>query len=134
MRILSFNANGIRSAANKGFLQWLKQQNADVVCLQETKAQPGDLAGDATFAPKGWHCFFNSAQKKGYAGVALFSREKPDDILTTLGAREFDDEGRYLEARFGQRPLRPGEAALLLKDLKHATEALRQQAPRARAS
>jgi exodeoxyribonuclease-3 len=102
VRIVTLNANGIRSAARKGLYDWLPAQKADFVCLQETKAQPGDLEGDATFAPRGWHCFFNSAQKKGYAGVALFSRVQPDEVVTTLGAREFDQEGRYLEARFGK--------------------------------
>ena len=102
MRIISLNCNGIRSAANKGLFQWLAKQKADVLCLQETKAQPEDLEKErAVFFPKGWHAHFNSAKKKGYAGVALYSREKPDAVHDTLGAKEFDDEGRYLEARFG---------------------------------
>lgn len=100
MRIISLNCNGLRSAAKKGFFDWLATTGADVVCLQETKAQPEDLA-DALFHPAGWHVAFRSAQKKGYAGVAIYSRRKPDALLDTLGASEFDDEGRYLEARFG---------------------------------
>ncbi|HUR39544.1 MAG TPA: exodeoxyribonuclease III, partial [Verrucomicrobiae bacterium] len=73
---------------------------ADFLCLQETKAQPADLEDHReTFYPAGWHAHFNSAQKKGYAGVAIYSRSKPDQVLTTLGAKEFDDEGRYLELR-----------------------------------
>ena len=100
MRIISLNCNGLRSAAKKGFFDWLATTEADVVCLQETKAQPADLA-DALFHPAGWHVSFCSAQKKGYAGVAIYARQKPDAVLDTLGAREFDDEGRYLEARFG---------------------------------
>ena len=66
-RIISLNCNGIRSAAKKGLFDWLEQQNADVLCLQETKAQPDDLAGLDTFAPKGWHAHFNSALRKGYS-------------------------------------------------------------------
>ena len=102
MRIISLNTNGIRSAARKGLFDWLPKQKTDFLCIQETKAQPGDLAGDMQFAPRGWHVFFNSAQKKGYAGVALYAREKPDDVLATLGAAEFDAEGRYLELRYGR--------------------------------
>jgi exodeoxyribonuclease III len=102
VRIITLNCNGIRSAARKGLFDWLPKQKADLLCLQETKAQPADLDGDGTYFPKNWHTHFNSAQKKGYAGVALYSREKPDAVLTELGAREFDDEGRYLELRFGK--------------------------------
>ena len=100
MRIVSLNTNGLRSAAKKGFFDWLATSAADVACIQETKAQPQDLA-EALFHPAGWHVAFRSAQKKGYAGVAIYSRAKPDALLDTLGAPEFDDEGRYLEARFG---------------------------------
>jgi len=102
MRIISLNANGLRSAASKGLFDWLPAQKADFLCLQETKCLPADLEGDACYAPRGWHSFFNSAQKKGYAGVALYSRRQPDEVRTTLGVREFDDEGRYLELRFGR--------------------------------
>ena len=101
MRVITLNCNGIRSAARKGVFGWLARQKADIVCLQETKAQPADLDGDATYFPKGWHPHFASALKKGYAGVALYSRRAPDAVLSTLGAPEFDAEGRYLEARFG---------------------------------
>jgi exodeoxyribonuclease-3 len=102
MRIITLNCNGIRSAARKGLFDWLPQQNADVLCLQEIKAQMSDLEGDETFAPLGWHAHFNHAQKKGYAGTGLFSKREPDEVLDRLGAAEFDDEGRYLELRFGQ--------------------------------
>lgn len=102
MRIISFNANGIRSAANKGFLEWLKHQNADVVCLQETKAQEDQLT-DPMFRPDGHHCFYRDATtKKGYSGVAIYARKEPDEVLTKLGRPSFDDEGRYIEARFGK--------------------------------
>jgi len=101
LRIISINTNGIRSAAKKGVFAWLAQQNADYVCIQETKAQPEDLHGDPTFSPPGLHTHFFSAQKKGYAGVAVYAKNKPDAVLNTLGEKEFDDEGRYLEVRSG---------------------------------
>jgi exodeoxyribonuclease-3 len=100
MRIISFNANGIRSASNKGFFGWLEAQQADIVCLQETKAQEHQLA-DPCFRPLG-HCYYRDAiTKKGYSGVAIYSRREPDEVRTALGWAPFDDEGRYLEARFG---------------------------------
>ena len=102
MRVITLNANGIRSAARKGLFDWLPQQNADLVCLQETKAQPADLEDDPMFRPEGWWVHFQSALRKGYSGVALYSRRKPDTVLTSLGAQEFDDEGRYVEMRFGE--------------------------------
>ena len=101
MRIISFNANGIRSAANKGFFDWLDAQKADVVCLQETKSQEDQLS-DPRFRPDGHHCFYRDAStKKGYSGVAIYSRREPDEVRTALGWPEFDEEGRYIEARFG---------------------------------
>lgn len=101
MRIISINTNGIRSAAKKGFFDWLAGTDADYVCIQETKAHPEDLDGDPTFAPPNLHSHFFSAQKKGYAGVAIYAKHRPDAVLSTLGAKEFDDEGRYLEVRRG---------------------------------
>ena len=100
MRIITLNTNGLRSAAKKGFFDYLESSGADAVCIQETKAQEADLT-DALFHPAGWHVAFNSAVKKGYAGVAIYSRKKPEQLLSKLGYQEFDDEGRYLEARFG---------------------------------
>jgi len=101
LRIISLNANGIRSAARKGLFDWLPGQKADFLCVQEIKAQMTDLQGDEMFSPKGWHAHFSYAQKKGYAGVAIFAKKQPDMILDKLGAAEFDDEGRYLEVRYG---------------------------------
>ncbi|MGQ0697449.1 MAG: exodeoxyribonuclease III [Panacagrimonas sp.] len=101
MRIITLNCNGIRSAASKGLFDWLPLQSADVLCLQETKAQPADLEKLPQFSPEGWAIRLNSAQKKGYAGVAIYSRREPDVVLDKLGVPEFDDEGRYLEFRFG---------------------------------
>lgn len=101
MRIISFNANGIRSAASKGFFDWLAGQNADTLCVQETKAQEHQLS-DALFRPAGYNVFFRDAStKKGYSGVAIYCRRQPDKIITGLGWPPFDDEGRYIEASFG---------------------------------
>jgi exodeoxyribonuclease-3 len=99
MRIITLNANGIRSAARKGFFEWLPAQDADVVCIQETKAQVDQLT-DPTFRPHGYHCHYFDAEKKGYSGVAIYSRQKPQDVITGFGSREFDAEGRYIEAQF----------------------------------
>jgi exodeoxyribonuclease-3 len=101
MRIISFNANGIRSAASKGFFDWLRGQGADVTCIQETKAQEGQLT-DPMFKPDGHHCFYKDATtRKGYSGVAIYSRREPDEVRSELGLASFDDEGRYIEARYG---------------------------------
>ena len=101
MRIISLNANGIRSAARKGFFDWLEKQNADVLCLQETKARVEQL-DDPVFKPEGYHhCFHDARCKKGYSGVAIYSRQKPDEVLTSLDYEDFDCEGRYIEARYG---------------------------------
>jgi exodeoxyribonuclease-3 len=101
MRILSFNANGLRSAASKGFFDWFAQRDVDVLCLQETKAQEHQLVGKQ-FLPKGYKAWFRDAStKKGYSGVAIYSRREPDEVITSLGNPAFDDEGRYIEARFG---------------------------------
>jgi len=99
MRIITLNANGIRSAARRGFYAWLEMQGADVVCVQETKAQRDQL-GDPHFCPQGYHCYYYDAEKKGYSGVAIYSRVKPQNVVTGYGSREFDTEGRYIEAQF----------------------------------
>ena len=99
-RVISLNANGIRAAARKGFFDWMKQQDADVVCIQETKAQVHQL-GDEIFSPVGYHCYYEDAVKKGYSGVAIFTRHKPKKVVRGYGDQEFDDEGRYLEVQLG---------------------------------
>jgi exodeoxyribonuclease-3 len=99
MRILTLNCNGIRSAAAKGLFDWLPSQDADVVCLQETKAQEHQL-GDGAFRPRGMHCWYFDAERKGYSGVAVFSKEKPRRAIRGFGVAEFDREGRYLELQF----------------------------------
>jgi len=100
-RIISFNANGLRSAAGKGFFDWFRAQDADVLCVQETKAQAEQLA-DPKLRPEGYHAYFRDAiTKKGYSGVGIYSRREPDEVRTDMGWSPFDDEGRYIEARFG---------------------------------
>jgi len=101
MRVITLNVNGIRSAAKKGLIRWLAAQRADVVCLQEMKAQESDL-DDGLHVPKGYMPFYALAEKKGYSGVALYSRRAPDEVIRGFGTHEFDSEGRYLEARFGK--------------------------------
>ncbi len=99
MRVITLNVNGIRAAARKGLFEWLPAQNADLICLQETKAQIHQLE-DPVFTPAGYHCEYFDALKKGYSGVALFSRHAPKKIIRGFGSAEFDPEGRYLEMQF----------------------------------
>ena len=98
-RIITLNVNGIRSAAKKGFFKWLADQNADVICLQEIKAEVAQL-DDPLFWPEGYHCQYYSAQKKGYSGVALYSKEKPLTVQLGLAHDLFDAEGRAVQAQF----------------------------------
>jgi exodeoxyribonuclease-3 len=100
MRVITLNVNGIRSATAKGLPAWLAAQDADLVCLQETRAQAEQLR-DPVYHPAGYHCHYLEARKKGYSGVALYSRRQPDRVLCALGWEEADSEGRYLEACFG---------------------------------
>ena len=95
MKIITLNLNGIRSAARKGLYPWLESQNADFVCLQELKAQAKDLADDIR-APKNYLGYFSYAIKKGYSGVGIYSRLKPNKVTTILDIPEIDDEGRYI--------------------------------------
>ena len=101
LRIITLNLNGIRSALAKGFPQWLARRRADVVCLQEVKAQEAYLA-DLALVPRGflghYHC---CSTKKGYSGVAIYSRIKPERVSSGFGSREFDPEGRFLRADYG---------------------------------
>ena len=99
MRIITLNANGIRSAANKGFFTWLARQRADVVCIQETKAQEHQLI-DPQFHPKAYHCYYHDAEKKGYSGTAVYSRLKPNKVIRGIGIDWIDSEGRYLEVQY----------------------------------
>ena len=99
MRVITLNLNGIRAAARKGFYAWLQQQNADVICLQETKAQMAVLQ-DEMFFPSDYHCYYMDAEKKGYSGVGLYCKQEPQDIKMGLGWGIADREGRYLQADF----------------------------------
>ncbi|MEW6314012.1 MAG: exodeoxyribonuclease III [Pseudomonadota bacterium] len=101
LRIITLNLNGIRSAASKGLYPWLAQQHADIVCVQELKAQAADMTAEF-LAPPGYHGYFYYAEKKGYSGVGIYCRSKPDKIIEGLGIAEFDAEGRYLEAQLGK--------------------------------
>jgi exodeoxyribonuclease-3 len=100
MRIITLNLNGIRSAARKGFFKWLPRQRADVICVQELKAQPGDITPDMR-GPGGYQGLFHCAEKKGYSGVGLYWRREPDRVEEGLGDPDIDREGRYLRADFG---------------------------------
>ena len=100
MRIMTFNCNGIRAAARKGFFDWLPQSNVDVVCLQETKAQIEQLS-DPVFHPQEYHCHYYDAEKKGYSGTAIYTRAKPEKISRGLGFEVADTEGRYIQAELG---------------------------------
>ena len=100
-RIVSWNVNGLRACVKKGFLDFLETSGADVVGIQELRAMPDQLVPEAR-EPRGWHAFFSPAVRRGYSGVALFSRTAPDRIETALGIEEYDVEGRLLIARFGR--------------------------------
>jgi exodeoxyribonuclease III len=98
MRIVSLNANGIRAAERKGFFDWILTINPDLVCLQETKAHKNQL--NEKFFPNEYVCEYVEAEKKGYSGVAIFSRKKPRAIITTMNDHIADKEGRYLQFDF----------------------------------
>ncbi len=99
MRVISVNTNGIRAAARKGFFDWLPYQRADFICVQETKAQVDQL-DQPLFHPARYHCSYFDALKKGYAGTAIYSLQKPLQVIRGFGESEFDNEGRYLEYRY----------------------------------
>ena len=109
MKIISLNLNGIRSAANKGVFSWLKTQQADIICMQEIKAQAADLSPEM-LNPEGYFGYFHYAEKKGYSGVGIYSKVKPNKVIEGLGnpifgyitnhMTDIDAEGRYLECQF----------------------------------
>ena len=100
MRVVSLNTNGIRAAAKKGMFDWFLSNEIDVLCIQETKAQTDQL-GDALFNPPGYERFLFDAEKKGYSGVAIYTRIKPDQVKTGLGLPYVDTEGRYIQMDIG---------------------------------
>jgi len=99
MKLVSWNVNGIRASAEKGLFSWLESCGADVVCLQETKAHADQLTEEFTSRP-GWKTWWSESEKKGYSGVAMYSRREPQNV-TKLGVKEFDAEGRFLALDFG---------------------------------
>ena len=101
MRIVSWNVNGLRACAKKGFLQVLQRQKIDIMALQEVRAFPEQLP-DNVLNPRGWHTVFSPATRPGYSGVAIYSRVQPTRVETSLGEARFDDEGRFLLAQFGR--------------------------------
>ncbi len=101
MRILSWNVNGLRAIHKKGFLEWLEQEKPDILCIQETKLQESQIPDDIRNI-KDLHIYFNSAERKGYSGVALFSKLKPRTISNGFGIKKYDTEGRTIVADFGK--------------------------------
>lgn len=100
MKIVTCNVNGIRSAHRKGFFDWYKKQKADVLCLQELKAQKDQIDVEKMLS-KNSYSYFKCAEKKGYSGVSIHSKIEPDKVIYEYGDKEFDNEGRYIEAQFG---------------------------------
>jgi exodeoxyribonuclease III len=100
MRVITLNLNGIRSAASKGFFQWMRRQEADVVCVQETRAHP-EQCSPQMLRPKGYFGFLHCGERKGYAGVAIYTRRQPDNVRMGMGVSDFDNEGRYVQVDFG---------------------------------
>jgi len=101
MRVISANLNGVRSAARKGFFEWMGEQDADIVCVQELKCAQDDMTPEL-LAPHDYTGYFQHALKKGYSGAGLYTRHKPDSFIIGFGSEEFDGEGRYVEVRYGK--------------------------------
>ena len=100
IRILSWNVNGLRAVHKKGFLEWLQRDGPDILCVQETKSREDQIPSQVKNAP-GYHTYFSSGDKKGYAGVGLFTREKPLSVKFSLEIDGFDDECRAIVADYG---------------------------------
>jgi len=98
-QIVTLNANGLRSAVSKGLLRWIARRQPDVLCLQEIKAQRADLP-ERLLQPAKLHAHYHFAQARGYSGAALFSSKRPHAVRIGFGSKEFDSEGRYVEAQF----------------------------------
>ena len=101
LRLLSWNVNGLRAAHKKGFLDWMASDNPDILCLQETKANPDQLPDEVREIP-GYKAYFASAERKGYSGVAIYSKVEPASVTRGFGVDEFDSEGRTLVADYGE--------------------------------
>jgi len=100
MRLLSWNVNGLRAISKKGFLEWLHEESPDILCLQETKCHPGQLT-ENLLKPNGYQTFWSAAEKKGYSGVAVYSKKSPKSYNEGLGIKKFDTEGRTLCLDYG---------------------------------
>jgi len=100
MRIITYNVNGIRAAMTKGLMSWIGQAQPDVLCIQEIKASP-EQVGVFELEEMGYHHYWHPAQKKGYSGVAIFTKIRPDHVEYGCGIKEYDDEGRVLRADYG---------------------------------
>ena len=96
MKIITLNLNGIRAASRKGFFEWLQKEQPDYVCLQELKAHEVDLT-DSMMNPKGYFGYFSFAQKKGYSGVGIYSKTKPEKVISASGIKLLDEEGRFIQ-------------------------------------
>jgi exodeoxyribonuclease-3 len=99
MKIITYNVNGIRSALNKGLINWLKNTQPDVICLQEIKLSETELVAPI-FEDIGFYCYWYPAQKKGYSGVAILTKEKPSNVEYGIGHNDYDNEGRVLRVDF----------------------------------
>ncbi|MBI4971905.1 MAG: exodeoxyribonuclease III [Candidatus Omnitrophica bacterium] len=99
LKLLSWNVNGIRAVQKKGFPDWLQNESPDILCVQETKAHPGQLSPEL-ISPSGYHTFWSAAIRKGYSGVATFTRQKPVATRTGFDIPRFDEEGRVVETEF----------------------------------
>ena len=102
MKIITYNVNGLRAAASKGLPEWLVQENPDILCLQETKLQPDQYPAEV-FEALGYKAYLYSAQKKGYSGVAILTKQEPDHVEYGMGIEAYDNEGRFIRADFGFR-------------------------------
>jgi len=98
-KLLCWNVNGIRAVKGKGFLEWLYRESPDIICLQETKAHPEQLDDDLR-EPDGYHAYWSYPERKGYSGVATFTKEKPLNAQQNFGDAEFDMEGRAIIAEY----------------------------------
>lgn len=100
MRIITLNINGIRAGAKKGFFSWMTRQRADVICLQETRAHLDQIENDRMYFPGSFHYYHEDAERRGYSGVAIYSRREPDNVVYGLGWPDIDKEGRYLQVDY----------------------------------
>lgn len=100
MKIVSYNLNGIRAAVTKGLYSWLQQEQPDILCIQETKAQAGQI-DEVEFKRLGYKCYWFSAQKKGYSGTGIVTKQEPDHVEYGMGIQKYDEEGRVIRADFG---------------------------------